>query len=125
MRPFKFWSDVVSFAYSYRVDGWISISLEGTVNVIQKPVTEEDMLFSTAYNSCVTSWWQDESNSLFNLRSGETFEDINKCDVAYSGNFEATVMSIADNPSQNQELSNVCTRNDEFGESSLDILAVF
>lgn len=121
MRYFKFY---LMLFLSTRGDDWVSISPEGTVNIIQAPATEQDRLFSTAYNYCVTSWCQDEPNSLFKLRSGETFDFINKCDVAYSGNIEATVRSIADNPSQNQVVSDICKRNDDFGELDLDLSCV-
>ena len=62
-----------------------------------------DLLFSKAYDYCTTNWCiQNEAESAFTYRAGETFSDISKCNEPYKGDIEHRVA----NPPQN--LVDIC-----------------
>lgn len=98
----------------------------GASTVISPPTSDQERLFSTSYNYCTTNWCQDSSNSLFTLKSGEIFDDINKCAAPYVDSVEAAVSSLVSDPTINQELYDICTYYDNYGsgKQSLDLTCV-
>lgn len=61
------------------------------------PATEEDSIFSTAYNYCIENWCvRQASDSLFSFRDGETFSSINGCDQNYTTDVEAAIAAASD-----------------------------
>lgn len=86
----------------HRTDDWRAPNGD----VIPAPTTDAERLFSTAYNYCVTNWCVDNSgDSLFTYGSGESFEDIHKCDVPFSSVVE---QAVNDPP---QDLADACGGN--------------
>lgn len=93
----------------------------GASNIIPPPTSDLERLFSTSYNYCTTNWCQDSSNSLFTLRSDEIFDDINKCAAPYVDTVEAAVSSLVSDPIINQELYDICTYYDNYGNGELNL----
>ena len=91
--------------YSRRADDWRNPNGE----IIPPPTTDAESLFSSAYSYCVENWCiSDASNSLFTYGSYESFSEISKCGVPFSSEVEDAVLNIVENPSINQDLSDVC-----------------
>jgi hypothetical protein len=91
--------------FSNRTDDWRAPN----GNVIPPPATDAESLFSTAYSYCVDNWCAgDVSESLFTYGSGESFQDMNKCDVPFSSEVEVAMQEIVDDPTVNPDLSAVC-----------------
>ena len=83
----------------HRSDDWRASN--GTV--ISGPKTEEERLFSTAYEYCTSNWCiNDEEDSIFTYGAGESFGDINRCNLPYISKIETQVA----NPPQ--ELVDIC-----------------
>jgi hypothetical protein len=92
---------------SDRADDWRAPNGD----ILSPPATDAERLFSTAYSYCVENWCvNDVSESLFTYGTGEgeSFEDLNKCDVLFSSEVEDAVQAIVDDPTANQELSDAC-----------------
>jgi hypothetical protein len=90
---------------SDRADDWRAPSGD----MLPHPATDAERLFSTAYSYCVDNWCAgDASESLFTYGSGESFQDLNKCDVLFSSEVEDAVQEILDDPTANQVLSDAC-----------------
>ncbi len=98
--------------FHHRTDDWMSKPLDGASTIIPPPASDQERLFSTAYNYCVTNWCQDSSKSLFTLRYDENFEEINKCDAPYVIEMESAVIDLVNDPSINQDLHDICTYYD-------------
>jgi hypothetical protein len=102
-------SSVMFSQHTTRTDDWVA----SDGSIIEAPAAEVDRLFSTAYDYCVTNWCiQESGDSLFTLRSGETFDDVNQCGVTYSNDTETAAQHFIANPSINQNLYNVCSNNE-------------
>ena len=111
-------STVMFSQHTTRTDDWVA----SDGSSIEAPATEVDRLFSTAYDYCVANWCiQESGDSLFTLRSGETFDDVNQCGEAYSGNIETAVQDLIADPNINQYLKNICS-NDGWSALSLSCL---
>jgi hypothetical protein len=95
----------LNYYFSNRTDDWRT----PTGDIVPAPATDAESLFSTAYSYCVDNWCAgDVSESLFTYGSGESFQDINKCDVPFSSEVEVAVQEIVDDPTVNQDLSAAC-----------------
>jgi hypothetical protein len=102
-------STVMFSQHTFRTDDWVA----SDGSSIEAPATEIDRLFSTAYDYCVDNWCiQESGDSLFTLRSGETFDDVNQCGEAYSRDIETAVQDLIDDPNINQYLYSFCSNNE-------------
>jgi hypothetical protein len=91
---------------AHRTDDWRTPSGE----VLQAPATEAESLFSNAYSYCVENWCVDEDiDSLFTYGLGESFQEINHCDVSFTSEVEDAVLNLVEQPNSNQqELADAC-----------------
>jgi hypothetical protein len=102
-------SMVMFLQHTTRTDDWVA----SDGSIIEAPAAEVDRLFSTAYDYCVTNWCiQESGDSLFTLRSGETFDDVNQCGEAYSRDIETAVQDLIADPNINQYLYSFCSNNE-------------
>ncbi|KAL7447582.1 hypothetical protein ACHAXS_001865, partial [Conticribra weissflogii] len=80
--------------------------------VLDPPSSDLERLFSTAYDYCRQNWCAHNSvDSLFTYGTGESFDDIYKCDVDFSVEIENAFNAIISDPSTNQVLSESCNGN--------------
>ncbi len=119
-------TNIVKSICRCRTDDWMSKPSNGASTIISPPTSDQERLFSTSYNYCTTNWCQDSTNSLFTLRSDESFDDINKCATPYIDVVETAVSSLVNDPTINQELYDICTKYDNYGigKQSLDLSCV-
>lgn len=61
-------------------------------STIPPPPTAEDAIFGMSYDYCVNNWCVNDANdSIFTYGDGESFSDINKCDLPYINEIENQV----------------------------------
>ncbi len=63
--------------------------------ILDPPSSDLERLFSRAYDYCRQNWCaQDSGESLFQYGTGESFADINKCNVDFSTEIEDAFINI-------------------------------
>ena len=90
---------ILSILFLSRSDDWRAA--DGST--LPPPSSASEALFSMSYEYCTEHWCiQESTDSIFTYGAGESFEDINKCDLPYISNIEDNLV----NPTQ--ELIDTC-----------------